>query len=146
MRARRTALRRFITWCAERHLDDPRAITKPMVERYQKHLFYYRKPDGQPMTLGTQMGCLAPLKTFFNWLVRENHILYNPASELVLPMQPKRLPRALLTVDEIEAILREAEPTNAQGVRDRAMLELLYSTGLRRMEVNRPGFRGGCLV
>jgi integrase/recombinase XerD len=135
VRARRIALRRFITWCAERHLDDPRVITKPMLERYQKSLFYYRKPDGQPLTLGSQHGCLAPLKTFFQWLARENHILYNPASELVLPKQPKRLPRTLLSVADIEAILREAEPVTAPGLRDRAMLELLYSTGLRRMEV-----------
>lgn len=135
VRARRIALRRFITWCAERHLDDPRGITKPMLERYQSSLFYYRKPDGQPLTLGSQHGCLAPLKTFFKWLARENHILYNPASELVLPKPPKRLPRTLLSVDDIAAILREAEPSSAPGLRDRAMLELLYATGLRRMEV-----------
>jgi len=135
VRARRIALRRFIAWCDERHLDDPRTITKPMLERYQKSLYYYRKPDGQPLTLGSQHGCLAPLKTFFKWLARENHILYNPASELVLPKQPKRLPRTLLSVEDVEAILREAEPVTAPGLRDRAMLELLYSTGLRRMEV-----------
>jgi integrase/recombinase XerD len=135
VRARRIALRRFIAWCAERHLDDPRAVTKPMLERYQKSLFYYRKANGEPLTLGSQMGYIAPLKAFFKWMARENHILYNPASELLLPKQPKRLPRTLLAVEEIEAILREAEPTNAQGVRDRAMLELLYSTGLRRMEL-----------
>jgi integrase/recombinase XerD len=135
VRSRRSALRRFITWCAERHLDDPRAITPPMLERYQKSLFYYRKPDGQPLTLGSQHGCLAPLKTFFKWLTREHHILYNPASELMLPKLPKRLPRTLLSVEDIEAILREAVPVNAPGLRDRAMLELLYSTGLRRMEV-----------
>ena len=135
VRARRVALRRFIAWCDERHLDDPRTITKPMLERYQKSLYYYRKPDGQPLTLGSQHGCLAPLKTFFKWLARENHILYNPASELVLPKQPKRLPRTLLSVEDVEAILREAEPITAPGLRDRAMLELLYSTGLRRMEV-----------
>lgn len=134
VRARRVALRRFVTWCAERSLDDPRGITKPILERYQRGLFYYRKPDGKPLTLGTQHGCLAPLKTFFKWAARENHILYNPASELELPRQPKRLPRNLLSVQEVEAILNEAEPGNAQGLRDRAMLELLYSTGLRRME------------
>ncbi|EQD61745.1 site-specific tyrosine recombinase XerC, partial [mine drainage metagenome] len=48
VRARRIALRRFVAWCDERHLDDPRGITKPILERYQKSLFYYRKPDGQP--------------------------------------------------------------------------------------------------
>ena len=48
VRARRTALRRFITWCEERALRDPTDLTKPILERYQRHLFYYRKPDGRP--------------------------------------------------------------------------------------------------
>ncbi|MBA4284864.1 MAG: recombinase XerD [Xanthomonadaceae bacterium] len=135
VRARRVALRRFVGWCAERTLDDPRAITKPILERYQRSLFYHRKADGKPLTLGTQHGCLAPVKTFFKWLSRENHILYNPASELVLPKPSKRLPRTLLSVADVEAILNEAEPVGLQGVRDRAMLETLYSTGLRRMEL-----------
>jgi integrase/recombinase XerD len=133
--ARRIALRRFVTWCAERALADPREITRPILVRYQASLFYHRKADGQSMTVGAQLGCLAPLKTFFQWLVREHHILYNPASELELPRQPKRLPRSLLSVADVEALLNEAEPANAQGLRDRALLELLYSTGLRRMEL-----------
>jgi len=133
--ARRVAIRRFITWCVERDLDDPRVITKPILERYQRHLFYYRKSDGKPLTIATQLGCLTPLKTLFKWLARENHILYNPASELDLPRQPQHLPRSLLSVQEVEAILAEAEPKSAIGLRDRAMLETLYSTGLRRMEL-----------
>ena len=135
VRARRIALRRFIAWCAERDLNEPADITKPIIERYQKHLFYYRKQDGTPMTLGSQLQCLAPLKTWFKWLARENHILSNPASELQLPKQPKHLPRTILSVPEVEAILAEAVPENPQGIRDRAMLEVLYSTGLRRMEL-----------
>ena len=135
IRARRRALKRFIRWCDERGIADPRDITKPMIERYQRHLFYYRKADGAPLTLGSQFGCLAPLKTFFKWLARENHILYNPASELQLPKHPKHLPRTILSVVEVEAILNQAEPSNSQGLRDRAMLETLYSTGMRRMEL-----------
>jgi integrase/recombinase XerD len=135
IRARRVAIRRFIAWCEERSLRDPKDLTKPILERYQRHLFYHRKSDGRPMTLGSQLGCLAPLKTFFKWLTKENYILYNPASEITLPRPPKHLPRVILSLQEIEAILREAEPTNAQGLRDRAMLETLYSTGLRRMEL-----------
>ncbi len=135
IRARRVALRRFISWCDERALRDPKDITKPILERYQRHLFYYRKPDGRPMTLGAQFSYLAPLKLFFKWLMRENHILYNPASELQLPRQPKHLPRHILSVQEIEAILAEADAKTPQTLRDRAMLETLYSTGLRRMEL-----------
>ncbi len=135
IRARRIAIRRFIAWCDDLGIDDPREITRPMLERYQRHLFYYRKADGTPLTLGSQLGCLAPLKTWFKWLAREHHILANPASEIELPRQPKRLPRTILTVQEVEAILAEADPESVQGLRDRAMLETLYSTGLRRMEL-----------
>ena len=135
LRTRRIALKRFIHWCEERSLRDPKDITKPILDRYQRHLFYYRKRDGQPMTLGTQLGCLAPIKLFFKWLTRENHILYNPASELQLPRQPKHLPRHILSVQEVEAILAEADAKTPQTLRDRAMLETLYSTGLRRMEL-----------
>src|ERR1700677_3030479 len=118
VRARRVAIRRFITWCEERSLRDPKEVTKPILERYQRHLYYHRKANGRPMTLGSQFGCLAPLKTFFKWLARENHIPYNPASELALPRLPRHLPRVILSIQEIEAILREAEPKSAAGLRD----------------------------
>ena len=135
VRARRNAIRRFIGWCEERGLSDPRDITKPMLERYQRYLFYYRKADGAPLTIGMQAQYLAPLKTWFKWLSRQHHILANPAADLDLPKQHKSLPRQVPSVQEVEAILREAEPGTTQGLRDRAMLETLYATGLRRMEL-----------
>lgn len=139
IRARRVALRKFIAWADERGLADPREITKPMLERYQRWLFYYRKPDGKdagaPLTIAMQYQYLAPLKTWFRWMSREHHILANPAADLDLPRQPKRLPRSVPSVQEVEAILAEAEPDHPQGLRDRALLETLYATGLRRMEL-----------
>jgi integrase/recombinase XerD len=135
VRGRRQAIRRFIAWCDDRGLSDPKEITKPILERYQRHLFYYRKADGAPLSLGSQHAALTPLKTFFKWLAKENHILWNPASELELPPQPKHLPRALLSIEDVEAILRAADHSTTTGLRDRAMLEVLYSTGLRRTEL-----------
>ena len=139
VRARRQALRKFIGWCDERGLEDPTDITRPMLERYQKYLFYYRKPAGKdrgaPLTLSMQYQYLAPLKTWFKWLSRQHHILANPAADLDLPKPPKHLPRSVPTVQEVEALLREAEPDTVQGLRDRALLETLYATGLRRMEL-----------
>lgn len=139
VRARRVSIRKFIGWCDERGLDDPREVTRPMLERYQRYLFYYRKPEGKdcgaPLTISMQYQYLAPLKTWFKWLSRQHHILANPAADLDLPKQPKRLPRSVPTVQEVEAILSEAEPDSAKGLRDRALLEVLYATGLRRMEL-----------
>jgi integrase/recombinase XerD len=132
--ARRTWIRRFITWCEERGLERPQDITKPILERYQQSLFYYRKSDGQPLSTGSQVNALEPLKTWFKWLARENHILFNPASELDLPRVSRQLPRSILSVQEVEALLAEATGQTAESLRDRTLLELLYSTGIRRME------------
>lgn len=132
---RRRSLRTFVAWASERGIDDPREVTKPILERYQRHLFYYRKEDGSPLVPGTQVNLLRAIKTFFKWATRENHILYNPASELDVPKVPRHLPRNILSVEEVAAILNEADPSNVIGLRDRALLELLYSTGLRRKEV-----------
>lgn len=135
IRTRDRALRRFIAWCDERGLDDARAITKPILERYQKHLFYYRKADGAPLSYGTQAGLLTAVKSLFKWLARENHILYNPASELVLPKQQRGLPKAILSQEDVARILALADTQCVYGIRDRAILETLYSTGIRRMEL-----------
>lgn len=132
---RKAALRRFIHWCDERDLQRPQEITKPILERYQRHLYYYRKSDGQPLSHGSQLGMLTPLKAFFKWLTRENHILYNPASEMELPRKLRRLPKTILSLEELETIFNQADVTSNEGLRDRAIMELLYSTGMRRMEV-----------
>jgi integrase/recombinase XerD len=132
---REAALKRFIHWCDERNLQQPQEITKPILERYQRHLYYYRKSDGQPLTYGSQHVMLTPIKAFFKWLSKENHILYNPASELELPKKPKRLPKTILDIEAVETILNQPGIKTVAGLRDRAIMELLYSTGIRRMEL-----------
>lgn len=135
VKSRRGHLRRFVRWADERGLDDPREITKPMLERYQRYLFYYRKADGAPLSVAMQAQYLIPLKGWFKWMSREHHILANPAADLELPKTPRGLPRSVPSVQEVEAILREVEHDTPQGLRDRALLETLYATGLRRMEL-----------
>lgn len=128
-------VRRFAAWCEERHLNDPQSITKPILERYQKHLYYYRKPNGEPLSFTSQQAMLSALKSFFKWLTQQNYLLYNPASELELPRAIKKLPRTILTQDDIETLLNKPDITQADGFRDRVIMELFYSTGLRRTEL-----------
>jgi len=133
--SRERSLKRLIAWCVDRGLDTPQDITKPILERYQRHLFYYRKANGEPLSFSTQNSLLQPVKAFFKWLSRENHILYNPASEMELPRLPKQLPKHILSHAEVETILNQALIKPETGVRDRAIIETLYSTGIRRMEL-----------
>ena len=62
-------------------------------------------------------------------------ILNNPAGDLELPRQEKRLPRSVFTTDEVEAVLAVPNIDKPNGLRDRAILETFYSSGLRRMEI-----------
>jgi integrase/recombinase XerD len=128
-------LRYFIQWCDERGLTRPTEITRPILERYQRHLFLHRKKDGQPLSTRSQGTRIVPIRAWFKWLTKNNHILYNPASDLELPRQEHRLPRHILTSDEAERVLNVPDAKTAMGVRDRAMLETFYSTGMRRMEL-----------
>jgi len=132
---RERSLRAFAAWADERGLVRPHEITKPILERWQRHLFLHRKADGDPLSVRSQIGHTTPLKAFFKWLAKENYILYNPASDLDMPRIGRRLPRNILTHAEAELVLAVPNLTTAVGIRNRAMLETLYSTGVRRQEL-----------
>lgn len=136
-RHRQRALGRFIRWADERGLADPREITLPILERYQRHLYHYRKTNGEPLSFSSQYTELAPLKAFFAWLTRNHLILYNPASELQLPKVVRNLARYILSPEEVERILAQPDTSTLLGLRDRAILEVLYSSAIRRFELRR---------
>jgi integrase/recombinase XerD len=76
-----------------------------------------------------------PVKMYFRWLTRQNVLLYNPASELELPKMPKHLPQQVMTSREADQVINQPDVSETLGLRDRAMLEVLYSTGMRRSEL-----------
>jgi len=135
VRTRDSYLRYFIAWCDERGLTRPQQLDRPILERYQRHLFYHRKADGDPLSASTQHTRIIPLRHWLQWLVKQGHLLYSPAADLELPRMEKRLPKAILTAREAEAVLAVPDVGNAVGLRDRAILETFYSTGMRRMEL-----------
>jgi len=128
-------LRQFIQWCRERGIADPVEVTRPILERYQRYLFLYRKKNGEPMSFRSQHSRLVPLRMWFRWMTRRNHLLHNPASELELPRLGQPLPRNILSASEVEQILQLCDVADSIGLRDRAVIEVLYSTGIRRGEI-----------
>jgi integrase/recombinase XerD len=136
VKARRIEMGYFIDWCEERSIRRPDEVTRGILERYRQHIFQYRrKTDGAPLSHQTQGKRLISVRAFFQWMARQHHLLYNPASELELPRQQQRLPRHILSVAEVEQVLNACDTTEPLGLRDRAMLETLYSTGMRRAEL-----------
>jgi integrase len=137
LEGRRDALKVFLAWASERGLSQASQITRPILEFYQRALWRSTKANGQRLGWSTQRTRLSVLKDFFRWLTKQNVILHNPASELELPRMEKRLPTAALTLTQVEALLAVPNVADPLGVRDRAMLELFYSCGLRRAHARR---------
>jgi integrase/recombinase XerD len=127
----------FLDWLKERGITDPVEVTRPVLERYQRHLFYSRKKNGEPLSFRSQHARLVPLRVWFRWMTRQNHILHNPASEIDLPRLGRSLPKVILSAQEVEQIMTLCDIEEPIGLRDRALLEVLYSTGMRRLEIVR---------
>ena len=109
-----------------------RELTAANVEAYQLHLLR----DPGPLQLwneATVWSGLVAVRRFFDWVVAGDRTLFHPGPE----RQRKRPAEPLiplLTVDQLQAMLESPDPNTPVGQRDRAILELLYSTGLRRRE------------
>ncbi len=132
---RRVHIGFFLDWCNERGLTEPVEVTRTVLESYQRHVFHYRKKNGEPLSFTGQHDRLVPLRVWFKWMARQHHILHNPASELELPRLGMRLPKAVLTAAEAEQVIEQTNVHDPLGLRDRAILETLYSTGMRRLEL-----------
>ena len=131
---RRATIGLFLRWCQERSITQAREVTRELLERYQRHLFYYRKRNGEPLCVSSQAHWLTALRSWFLWLVRERCLEHDPANLLQLPREEQRLPRNALSQQEVESVLAQADPSTPHGLRNRAIVETLYSTGLRRQE------------
>ena len=135
VRGRAGHIQFFLEWLKERGITEPVEVTRPVLERYQRHLFYSRKKNGEPLSFSSQHARLVPLRVWFRWMTRQNHILHNPASEIDLPRLGRSLPKVILSAQEVEQIMTLCDVEEPIGLRDRTIMEVLYSTGLRRMEM-----------
>ena len=102
------------------------------------HFTRYRKRLAKrSISIATQNMKLWHLKAFFTFLHERGKILTNPAADLPQLKIPRRLPRAILSGKQVIALLRQPNTRTKVGLRDRAILELLYSSGLRAGELCR---------
>lgn len=98
------------------------------IDHYTKHLL------GLGKTVSTVTRSLASLKSFYAFLQGEDIVDSNPAKGLSLEKVERKLPQ-ILTSKEVELFLEQPDPRDAKGCRDKAMLELLYATGIRVSEL-----------
>ena len=104
--------------------------------KLREYLHFIQKFEYKKTTISRKT---ASIRTFYNFLHRENFIDTNPAISLSAPKKPKSLPK-FLTPDEIEKILNNVKIDTPSGFRNRVILELLWATGMRISELSNLNF------
>ena len=125
----------FLSWLSSKNLHIRGSISKAVIKDYELYLFHYQKENGQSFTLKARRERLISLRLFLSFLVKSSVILYNPLMDMALPRVSKSLPKEVFTEKEMIKILSLPDITQPLGLRDRTILETLYSTGLRRREL-----------
>ena len=121
-------LRQFAHFILRQYDVTPRKVERTMIERYMGWLF----ERGREKT--SQARCLCGIRSFFNFLLISDQIEASPAEFVDTPKFGRHLPDVLTTA-EIDRIIAAVDTSTVKGLRDCAMLEVLYSCGLRVSEL-----------
>lgn len=125
----------FFAHLKQMNITDIKRVTKDVLTGYQFAMTEYRTKENKPYTRDTVSVKLRAVKRFFEYLEESGTILINPAEHIKEPKKETRLPRAVLTQDEAKKILDQPNLSMFTGIRDRCVLEVLYSTGVRLEEL-----------
>ncbi|OHB38582.1 MAG: tyrosine recombinase XerC [Planctomycetes bacterium RIFCSPHIGHO2_02_FULL_50_42] len=128
LRAYREDLRQHLEFLESHGCIRPQDVTPVLL---RKSLVKLRSNGYKSASLSRKV---AAIRSFYKFLCKENALEHNPATVMRSPKKEGKIPR-FLTVKEMESLITAAKPDNLQGRRDRAILETLYSTGIRVSEL-----------
>jgi integrase/recombinase XerD len=137
-------LNRFLNHLAKKGVREWEKVTKFDIKTF---LLFLKR---QGLSTKTVVRNLVAIRTFFKFLVQEGILEVNPVEELESPKLAKTLPK-ILSLKEVEQLLEQPNPQTSLGTRDRAMLELLYATGMRvseltQLPINQINLEGGYVL
>lgn len=121
-------LKQFQNYMNDLNLEVEKDSNENMIQEYLKSL------QTKGRAVSTISRNIAAIKAFYQYLVKENYLESDPSQSLDTPKVEKKLPK-ILSVHEVEELLKQPEIKSSGGLRDKAMLELLYATGIRVSEL-----------
>lgn len=121
-------LRQFQSYLSNSHKDLVKDSNRSTILEYLNNL------QTRGRAVSTISRNLAAIKSFYQYLVRERYLEKDPAANVESPKLEKKLPK-ILSISEVEELLKQPNTSMPAGVRDKAMLELLYATGIRVSEL-----------
>ena len=131
-------LERLLIYMREAHsITDWRAVNESQLRDFAIYAATrHRSPTGQRISAATLRQWLSIVRSFFVWLNRNGYLLHNPAERLAFPRSEQSLPR-VLNETELARLIETPDLQTAIGLRDRALMETLYTTGIRHAEVHK---------
>lgn len=121
-------IRQFAQWLEEKAGLEIEDATQPHIRQYLAYL------EEEGRSTSTMSRVLASLRSFFTYLMASGFLQETPVRDIHIQRKEKKLPQ-ILTGREVELLLAQPSSTDAKGCRDRAMLEVMYATGLRVSEL-----------
>jgi integrase/recombinase XerD len=124
----RLALEGFLRFAASQGLTQVQDVTAETVRAYHHHL------QGRGLAVTSRFAYLKTARLFFGHLEKTDVVLINPCAGVPLPKLERRLPHCL-TREDARKLIDTPDTSTPKGIRDRAILELFYSTGIRLAEM-----------
>lgn len=143
-------LKAWMRWAISRNLDSPMDITQTLVEEYREDIINLRNSvpfdhsflrtgttsfEGKPLSAKSVNQHIIVLRNYTKWLKKNGYISYDSAKDLEMVKEPKKLPGLVLADREMRKLMNTCDLHQSLGYRDRAILETLYSSGIRRSEL-----------
>ena len=133
---RRFMLGRFLAYLHSRGIARIDGISKAVIGDYQTELYHEINRRGRPNGVSYQNSMLSAVKGFTRFLKERDYIVSDPALDISYAKLPKRLPRGVLTTTEARRIINAPDTKCVLGYRDKTIMEVLYTTGIRKEELN----------
>jgi len=128
------SVRSFLDWLRDRGIPLVDVRTAD-IEAYQADVCALRRKDGTPYSVDLQVHRLSSVKTLFRFLYQRGYVLSDPSAPVAYPRREMRLPRGVLTREETRKLVEAPDTSTPLGLRDRAILETFYGTGIRAGEL-----------
>jgi len=127
-------LNRFSSWLKRNNLQgEPGSINLEIIKKYRVFLARFSTPNGIPLSRSTQSYHVIALRAFLRWLIKNDYKTI-PPEKIDLPKSESRSLKFLST-EQVERLLSQPQISTLRGIRDKAILEVLFSTGLRVSEL-----------
>jgi integrase/recombinase XerD len=132
----RSGLKDLICFLEQEGITQVQDLTREGLEEYQQDLAFRLTAKGTLLNLRTQETRLCTAKGFTRFLKEKDYLVSDPGKHIQLPKQPKRLPQVNLSQSEVKKLMQAPNMQTRLGYRNRVILEILYDTGIRRMEAS----------